>query len=117
MRKLLLIPLALGLVACGPPTRTQARDEMSNRSCDYYERCGNVGPGKDFADRDACMIDQRGFWDDLWTVGKCEDRMNEEGLRNCYDRVDIAQCGGIQGGLDLVNILLSCSSDNVCGGV
>jgi len=116
MRKLLLIPLALGLAACGTPTRTQARDEMANKTCDYYERCDQIGKGLTFADRDACMIDQRGIWDDLWSIGKCEDRINDDGLRNCHARVEIAACDGFQGALDLAQVFLACSSDNVCGG-
>ena len=43
--------------------------------------------------------------------------MNEEGCATAYDRWTSRSASGIQGGLDLVNIVLDCSSDNVCGGV
>lgn len=110
----LLVPvLALGLSACGTVSLEDAIDNAAGSVCDYYERCDDIGEGKTYASRNACMIDYRGTFQDAWPANKCTDNINPDGYDQCLGRIEITQCGNL---LDLANVVLNCGSNTVCGG-
>ena len=116
MRHLLLLPVLLGLTACGNTlTRTEAINEAALAVCDYNARCDEIGEGEDkaYPNRDACMVDQRAFFQNVWGFDACEENINQEGFDQCLTRIGITQCGNL---LDFANAILNCTEGRVCGG-
>lgn len=115
MRSLLLIPVLLSLTACGNTiSRTDAIDDAASALCDYYDRCGNLGPEEDavYPNRSECIVGEKANFQNTWSVSACEDNINGEGFDQCLTRIEIAQCGNL---LDIANVLLNCTSGRVCG--
>ena len=103
----------LVLAGCGT-SRDEARDQATDVSCDWYQACGEIGPGQKYEDRDACEIDVRAAWDDGWPASECDDQIDSEALDTCLSSIENTECGN---GLDILNTLLNkCARDEVCGG-
>lgn len=114
MRYFLLLPVLLSLTACGNTiSRTDAINEAALAVCDYNARCEEIGEGKTYPNRDACLVDQRAFFQDVWSFKACEENINPDGFDQCITRIGIAQCSDL---LDFANAVINCTQGRVCGG-
>src|SRR5687767_7514769 len=112
--RIVFMVAAAGLAAsCGGPyTQAQARDMATDRSCDWYAKCGEIGAGKKYGDRDQCEVDVRSGWNDMWPVADCDKRIAPEDLDLCLKAIDITQCGN---SFDFFNTVFNkCSKAEVC---
>lgn len=110
----LLIPAAvLALSACGNISLESAIDRAADATCTNLDKCGEIGEGRTYATRNACMVDYRATFQNSWPAGQCEDNINPDGFDQCIGRIEIAQCGNL---LDLANVVLNCTPGRVCGG-
>jgi hypothetical protein len=83
-----------------------------NATCDRYDACGQIGASKTYETRDACDNQARDFWNEKWTVAKCEGQINGDNLTVCTDRIASTDCDSF---LDRLNTVYnSCNSDDVC---
>jgi len=119
MRNLFIVTLGLlgGIMGCNTVadvTNSQA-DAVSSAvssTCDRYEACGAVGAGKSYETMTECENDSKDFWNDHWTVAKCEGKINGAALTVCTDRIESTTCDSF---LDKLNTVYnSCASDDVC---
>lgn len=109
-----LLLLAVFAAGCGPYSQPAARDMATARSCDWYQRCGEIGSGKRFATRDDCEVDVRKNWNDLWPVSECDGKIRGEDLDRCLQAIDLTSCNNA---LDFFNTVFNkCSKSNVCRG-
>ena len=112
---------ALGVVAlalatgCGSDhSQANARDAVTDASCDWYMRCGEIGPGKTHENRDSCEVQVRANWDTAWPVAACDGKINSEQLDICLDAIALTECGN---GLDVLNTLANkCPQAKICSG-
>jgi hypothetical protein len=109
----------IALLGCGgqdftptaPPTREQARDQVTTTFCDHASACGNVGTDKTYPTLDNCQVQTRAFMDGVWSAVKCDGKINVPSFQTCLNTVNAATCGD---GLDSLEILDKCSADKVC---
>jgi len=107
---------ALGLAAgcCSDHSQASARDAVTDASCDWYMRCGEIGSGKTYATRDSCEVQVRANWDTAWPVEECDGKIDGEQLNICLDAIGLTECGN---GLDVANTLVNkCPRAKICSG-
>ncbi len=76
--------------------------------------CGEISNGKRYATRDACEVDVRKQWNDLWPIAECDNRIRAEDLDLCLKAIDITTCGNA---LDFFNTVFNkCGKAQVCRG-
>jgi hypothetical protein len=114
MKTRFLLSMVL-LAACGGNlSQGAARDLATKHSCDWYAKCGEIASGKKYATRDACEVDTRKSWNDLWPVADCDAKVRGEDLDVCLKAIDITTCGNL---LDLANTVFNkCGKSQVCRG-
>ena len=62
--------LACGGVA-GNATRVDARDTATQATCDKYNMCGAIGPGKTYETVDSCKTIWQGNWENMLPFATC----------------------------------------------
>lgn len=93
-------------------SQSEAVKAATNETCDRYDECGKIGRGKTYESREACDNQVRDFWNEQWTVTKCEGHINGDALDVCTDRISSTKCDSF---IDRLNTVYnSCSSDDVC---
>ena len=111
-----LSTVALGLASgCGSNhSQAAARDAVTDASCDYYARCGDIGAGKTYETRDSCEVQVRASWDNAWPVEACDGKINAAQLNTCLSAIAATECANA---LDVLNTLLNkCPQDKICSG-
>lgn len=95
-------------------TNSQAKAVTAavNATCDRYNACSRIGAGKTYENRDACDKQARDFWNDQWTVAKCEGNINGDSLTVCTDRISATNCDSFVDKLQTV--YGSCATEDVC---
>lgn len=106
------LPAALlVLVACGGDSRQSARDTATEKTCDYYARCNEIGTGKTYTSRDNCIVKVQATFETAWPPDVCDGHVDQSALDLCYNAIDTAQCGS---GGDVLHVLDKCQRANVC---
>jgi hypothetical protein len=88
-----------------------ARDAAAVHSCDFSNRCGDIGSGKGYANYDECMTKQRSAWLNAWPTSSCEGHINGSALDLCLKAIDNTQCNNF---LDQLATYSKCSGNDVC---
>jgi hypothetical protein len=114
MRNVFLsIVVAISCVACGGVSRQDARNQATQKACDKYNECTQIGEGKIYASRDACEVDQTAAWERTWPVTICEARIDKTAFDLCINAIQVTECGSVA---DLINVYFNkCTAQNVCG--
>jgi len=116
MKRTLMTALTLALLAgCGGNLDQQdAREQATARSCDRAARCGAIGPGEEFVDRDDCEVEFNSLWNGQWSKQDCDGEIREEDLEVCLAAIDNTLCDN---DLDEANtFFIKCAEERVCGG-
>src|SRR4051794_24782781 len=104
MKRLAISALAmLSLASCGGNySQSGARDRAADHMCDCYQRANEIGSDSNakYANRDDCVTDQRGFWNDSWPVKDCDGKVISDALDTCTKAMDITDCSN---GFDTLN--------------
>ncbi|MCI0572822.1 MAG: DUF6184 family natural product biosynthesis lipoprotein [Myxococcaceae bacterium] len=99
------------LSACGPTSVPAAQNLATEATCDWYEKCDEIGADKTYQDRQECEVASRNaFQDVLWPEGQCM-KIDQEAFDTCLDRIRGTTCGNP---LDFLTTLSICSANNVC---
>jgi hypothetical protein len=106
---------ALVLAGCGGPlSQPAARDLAASRSCEWFNKCGEVGSGKTYASMDSCVVEQRSDWNGYWPLAQCDGKILPADLDVCLKAIDSTICNN---GFDRLNTLFNkCSKTQVCKG-
>ena len=116
MKRLIAIAsLSVLLAACsGTWSQAAARDAATEKSCDFYTRCGEVQSGKKYPTRDDCEIDVRAYWNNAWPAAECDNKIRNEDMDVCLKAIEITECGN---SMDFFNTVFNkCSRSSVCKG-
>jgi hypothetical protein len=107
---------ALGLGSCGgvktAPTRAEAREKATKATCDRYTKCGAIGPGLSYDNRESCEIAWESIWESAWPIADCEGRIDNDAFNVCINRINSTMCEV----LDVFTTLDICAKKNVCIG-
>lgn len=88
-------------------------DRIASTACDRFEECGDIGSGKDYENREACMDDMRQDFRDLWPADECSDgRVNAEAYDICDKKAETYSCD--MGLFEFISYYQSCSASDVC---
>lgn len=112
---------ALGLLGCGDSTlagftgkQVDAVNVAADNTCDAYERCGEIGSGKEFTNRDECITDRKAFWNERWAMADCDGKINGDKLQFCLDAINSTSCGSTFDQFETV--YSKCPKSDVCSG-
>lgn len=104
----------LGLAGCATVRHADIARSAASHTCDAFARCGKVGPGKQYADLDACRLDYDAIWAKKWDKATCDAKVDKEGLERCLASIDATDCDSV---LDFLNTAFNkCAERRVCGG-
>lgn len=110
MTRLLLLSVgALLFASC--LTVTDAREGAANRACQWEDKCGNVGSGKNYANPAECMTDKRSDFQSAWPTDRCDGRIDGASLDTCFKAIDNTRCNDL---FDAINTASKCSASSVC---
>jgi hypothetical protein len=104
----------VGLMGCDVTSQSDAVDRTARNICATYERCGDIGSGEAYTNKDDCLIKERALWNDRWSVAACDDHINSDNFDFCQKSIEVMSCGNVVD--QLVVILDKCSRDKVCSG-
>ncbi|MFO0594747.1 MAG: DUF6184 family natural product biosynthesis lipoprotein [Myxococcaceae bacterium] len=113
MKNLSLVSLLVGSLALGSSCLSVegARETGAQRSCQFEDKCGNIGSGKRYANFGECMTDKRADYQSLWPSDRCQGRIDAQNFDTCMKAVDNTRCNDL---LDAINTVSKCSSSSVC---
>jgi hypothetical protein len=97
--------------ACDSSTsRQSARAQATSLTCQRYDMCMLIGPGKMYADHEACEIAWQAAWDGQWPAASCDGKINQGQYETCLAAIRGTSCNlG-----DLLLTLGKCDKANVC---
>lgn len=83
----------------GGPNSVQASIEsaverIAHEKCARETRCGHVGAGQDYADRDKCLAVERGRATEALSLESCPGGIDEHNLGECLTQLRDQKCGG-----------------------
>jgi len=104
------IIVAVAVVFQGCLSVDAARENASQRSCQLYDKCGDIGSGQTYASFDECLTKQRANWQDTWPTSACDGKINAEKYDVCIKAIDNTQCNGF----DIIATALKCTRGDVC---
>jgi|SRR5580658_7721787 hypothetical protein len=93
------------------PVNLASIDAIALARCDREQRCDNVGAGKTFSNREACLNDIRSKGDNDLTTSACPGGIDTTRLQTCLDAVRTERCDNP---LDAVGRLSACRTDSLC---
>ena len=110
-----LFTLAL-LAGCGGGNLDQqdAREQATEHTCDRAAKCGQVGAGKTYVDRDDCEVKVAAFWNSRWSKEACDGNVRRDDLDLCLGAIDVTLCGDGLG--EALTVTGQCKQDLVCAG-
>jgi hypothetical protein len=78
----------------GPPVlELDARfTRVAEATCDYEARCGHVGENTKYADRRACVTDQRAQLADELATSACGPAVDGNAMSKCLTAIDDSKC-------------------------
>ncbi|MBF5046225.1 hypothetical protein FGE12_27665 [Aggregicoccus sp. 17bor-14] len=117
MKRALTTLFTLSLLAgCGGGNLDQqdAREQATEHTCDRAEKCGQVGAGKTFVDRDDCEVKAEAFWNSRWPKEACDDHVKQDDLDLCLGAIDVTICGDGLG--EFLTVANQCKPELVCAG-
>ena len=105
----------IGAVNCGGVTTSDvdsARNQATTASCNYYQRCNEIGPGQSGGDTLAsCMTTVLGQWTSGWPTSQCQGHISQSALTVCLDAIgSTTDCNGLA---ELIT-LSKCTAAMVC---
>jgi hypothetical protein len=94
-----------------PPANPTSVESLALARCERETRCENIGDGKKYANRDACMNDVRAKGDNELTTSSCPAGINQSKLQTCLDEIRTERCNNP---LDQLGRLSACRTDALC---
>lgn len=88
-----------------------AHVRLAEVRCDRDERCQNVGAGKRYGDREACISERRAQSDALIPAVRCNQGMNPDRVETCVAAIENAPCNVSLESLDGIE---SCRAQSLC---
>lgn len=79
---------------------TETIDRIAAERCAREIRCGNVGPGKNYADLSACMADLRSKSKAVLDAYECKSGVNSKEVEQCLAQLRGEGCGATLGAIE-----------------
>ena len=95
----------------GGGSNESAIESLAMARCDREELCNNVGTGKTYANREACLDELRNKGRDELRTSECPRGIDPTQLDKCLAEIRGERCGNP---LDKVGRLNACRSDGLC---
>jgi hypothetical protein len=90
-----------------------AVDTIASARCDRELRCNNVGSGKRYESKDACMSAIRNNQRQDLNLTACPGGVNEKELNECLQEITKDDCNNP---LDNITRIAACRTDDICRG-
>lgn len=94
-----------------PPANISSVESLALARCEREAKCENIGDGKRYANREACMNDVRARGDNDLTTSTCPAGVNQSKLQTCLDEIRTERCSNP---LDQLGRLSACRTDALC---
>ncbi len=93
------------------PVSEKAVESLASARCDREATCDNVGVGKSYASREACMSNVRGKGQNDLTAASCPKGIDQAQLDKCLAEIKGERCGNP---LDSLSRLNACRTGAIC---
>ena len=90
-----------------------ARDTIVAARCDREARCANVGDGKDYQNRDACVSKLQGKTGKDLNTQDCAHGVDQPKLADCLSKIRVEECGSP---IDSLSRFAACRTGAICVG-
>ncbi|HVU02772.1 MAG TPA: DUF6184 family natural product biosynthesis lipoprotein [Polyangiaceae bacterium] len=90
-----------------------ARDDIVAARCDREVRCSNVGDGKSYEDRQACVRSLEGKTGDDLDANACSNGIDQPKLADCLAKIRAEDCGNP---IDSLSRFAACRTGEICVG-
>ncbi|ATB29947.1 DUF6184 family natural product biosynthesis lipoprotein [Melittangium boletus] len=114
----LMVAGVVGLFGCGGTVaditnkQSDAVNAAAGESCDRYQDCEEIGAGKKYETRDACLAENKDFWNGRWEAADCDGHINGDSLDVCLNSIKTTSCGSI---IDQIDTAYNrCAKADVC---
>ena len=92
-------------------SRESARSQATTLTCQRFDMCMLIGPGKSYADVGSCEVIWQGNWEQHWPAASCQGKINQTELETCLAAIRSTNCMGF----DVVGTIYDkCSAMRVC---
>jgi hypothetical protein len=88
-----------------------AVNDLATARCDREELCNNVGAGKKYGTRDACVNEMRAKGNADLQASACPNGVDPQQLDKCLAEVRGERCGNA---LDTISRLTACRTSTIC---
>jgi hypothetical protein len=93
------------------PISPASIDAIALARCDREDHCSNIGDGRKFANRDACVSQFQAKGDNDLTTSACPAGIDTPKLQACLDEIRTERCDNP---LDTIGRLTACRVDALC---
>lgn len=97
--------------ASGRGLPSAALEAIVEARCAREQRCGGLGPGREYVSRDECRRTIRAEWVDELNALVCSRGVEEEGLASCLRAMNQSNCNDI---LDALERWTACRASDIC---
>ena len=103
-----------GAINCGGVSTddvTSARNQATTASCNYFQKCKEIGSGLNYDTYADCTTQVLGNWTSGWPTSQCQGHINQAALTVCLDAIgSTTDCNGLA---ELIT-LSKCTAASVC---
>lgn len=89
----------------------EAITRITEARCDQEFSCNNIGPGRNFVDRSACVREREHNTRADLQSSECPRGVNHTGLTDCLNEIRTEKCGNP---FDSISRLAACRSGRLC---
>ena len=90
---------------------SEAIAKITSARCEREQRCGNVGPDKDYTSTAACQTDIQKEWRDDLNARECPGGIVEKELAECLEEIRNEDCASP---FDTLGRVTACRSSDIC---
>jgi hypothetical protein len=107
-----MVPAAQVVPAYSP---RDAAEIMAAARCDREQRCNNVGPSREYQNREHCMhVFRTDAANELTKDEDCARGIKSEDLSECSSQLRGRSCSTVGGAFESLGSSMSCSSGELC---
>jgi len=95
-------------------TPAAAAEQIAAARCDREARCNDVGPSKEFQNREHCLQVMRKDASDKLADDDCPNGIANRDLQGCLSDIGSENCGGVSLPFAKLDSMMACRQSHLC---
>lgn len=104
-------PQPVTTTGAGVTANEDAVIRLTDATCSRSVACNDVGPGKKYADHEACTRETKHDLQSKLRAGECPRGVKSEKLSDCLQEIQNQKCGNV---IDGITASTTCRKGNLC---